>query len=313
MLFHLLSDSSHWFSQPCHEDNSDAASPSKSIVNGLGYWQKVWSQLSSWFFLTLKRRLETEQLLPALLGSRADFCCVLQMAGRLFHLSQAMGNKLFQLLGWAADTFSSGWGVSGASKSHLSQWKAKILPVSLCCSPMTWKEPKARSYSREVFAPKSNYRSLNSVISWVVIRFHANVWRGTMILQRFTRFPQGSISFCHEWKVVCALSFPQYCDIFSAVQKFWTMVSLGFYDCLLYFLSFNVLDLPEPELTQSRLHQEWQKFAIWFTFVTTKEIAMISVNLGCKVAAASVVTFWRICATRSPFLHPVSIQCHLLG
>lgn len=100
---------------------------------------------------------------------------------------------------------------------------------------------------------------------------------------------------------------------FSSVQKFWTTVSLEFYGCLLYFLSFNVLELPEPELTQRRLHQEWQKFAIWFTFVTTKEIAMISVNLGCKVAAASVVAFWRICATRSPFLHPVSIQCHLLG
>lgn len=61
--------------------------------------------------LTLTRRLETEQLLPELLGSRASFWCILQMASRLPHLNEATGNKLFQLLlGWAADSFSSGKG-----------------------------------------------------------------------------------------------------------------------------------------------------------------------------------------------------------
>lgn len=64
-----------------------------------------------------------------------------------------------------------------------------------------------------------------------------------------------------------------------------------------FFLSLNLLELPGPVLTQSRLRQEWQeRFAIQFTFVNTKEIATISINLSWKVAAASVVTFWRICA-----------------
>jgi len=58
------------------------------------------------------------------------------------------------------------------------------------------------------------------------------------------------------------------------------------------FLVFNVLEPPGPVLAQSRLHQEWQeRFAIQFTFVTTKEITPISVNLSCKAAAAFVVTF----------------------
>lgn len=117
---------------------------------------------------------------------------------------------------------------------------------------MTWKEPKARSYSREVFAPKSNHRSLNSVISWVVIRFHVNVWRGKMILQRFTWFPHGGISFCHEWKVACALSFPQYCDIFPQFRNFEPQCLWGFMVvyCIFYLLmcwSFQNLSWPRVD------------------------------------------------------------------
>lgn len=91
--------------------------------------------------------------------------------------------------------------------------------------------------------------------------------------------------------MACALSLPQY-YIFPQFRNFEPQCLWGFIVVYHIFLSFNVLELPGPVLAQSRLHQDWQeRFAIQFTSVTTKEMAAISVNLSCKVAAASVVTF----------------------
>lgn len=120
LLGHLPPDCSHQFFQQCHQDNLDAASFLKSIVNGLGYWQGsdvwVWSQLSSWFFWPWRKDWK-QQLLPELLGWSAGFCCILHMASILPHLNKATGNKWFQLhLGRNADSFSLGKGCFWCSK-----------------------------------------------------------------------------------------------------------------------------------------------------------------------------------------------------
>lgn len=66
---------------------------------------------------SFQRRLETEYLLPELLGSSSGFSSILQMASRLPHLNEATENKWFQLHpGRIAGSFSSGKGCCWCSK-----------------------------------------------------------------------------------------------------------------------------------------------------------------------------------------------------
>lgn len=177
---------------------------------------------------------------------------------------------------------------------------------------MTWKEPEASSYSREAFTLKPNYWCLNLCYSMNVDQ-----------ISHETKEDKGNLKVCtisSEWHVILLkVEYGMCFELDTAPWHFflYSEILIHYASRVLLFLPIfllsNVLELPRPMLDQRGLHQEWRKrFSIQFkiTFVTTKGITMMSVNLSCKFAAysakffATVVIFWKVCVIRSPFHHP---------
>lgn len=147
--------SSHWFPQHCHQDTLDAACLSKSIVSSPVYWQRsgiwIWSQLSSWFFWPWwgdwKQSSWCQSYWDQVLVSAA---CFKWLVGCLIEMKQQWTNRS-NFLVELQTVFVQSRGISGASRSHLTEWKAKIpsqmwhegLRVKVCRSLMTWKESGA--------------------------------------------------------------------------------------------------------------------------------------------------------------------------